>query len=279
MTKLQQHDMRLEEQKNLLRGKVEKEVSEFSSKMDGFKSKWTALKPKGTPEGDPASILVGIDDKMRELEELKKEADVVRRNCENFGIDPPAFPVLAAVDADLVATKEAWARFEEFSAERTKMGDTDWLSFKGRVYELEDFMAKWSDRVRTSAAGDAVKMVIVSELERLRRVLPVLKFVGGDTYEAKHWAELLSMLGLPLDGPRKVDRATLKVGAGVGVRVWGGGLWGCVMQGEHYVHACLRGRGIRGGTFFGGLGLFTSHVTDKLCLPPPYPPHHLPSVL
>lgn len=178
MSKFQQHDQYMAEQKKMLRGKVEKDITDFASKVNGFQSKWAAMKvrqrrrrgrslgrprhlprsaplapnsprccpdgrplsvpqPKGDPNGDAKKILAVIDDTQSQLEELRKEEEKVSGNCENYGLEKPTFPGLDALVDDLAKTKEAWGRFFEFSEEGKTMADTDWLSFKGRLYDLE----------------------------------------------------------------------------------------------------------------------------------------------
>lgn len=107
----------------------------------------------------------------------------------------------------------------------------------------QDYIAKWTDRVRNAPQTDQVKMVrtgdilfhargrckdspdpshfvdltrftltlpaqtILNEVAKLRKVLPVLKSVG-EHFEDTHWAELFTMIKLD---PKKVKKDTLKL--------------------------------------------------------------------
>lgn len=113
-TKLQQHETHLEDQKNQLKGQIERNITEFKSKVNGFASRWQQFKPKGAPEGDPQLMLAKIEDDALSLAELLEEAKKVNQDCEHFQMDLPDFAMLEEIAADVEATKVAWSRYGEF---------------------------------------------------------------------------------------------------------------------------------------------------------------------
>lgn len=113
-TKLQQHETHLEEQKNQLKGQIERNISDFNSKINGFALRWHEFKPKGAPDGDPQLILAKIEDDALSLTELMEQLQKIRSECEHFQMDLPDFHALADVAADIEATKIAWSRYGEF---------------------------------------------------------------------------------------------------------------------------------------------------------------------
>ena len=113
-TKLQQHETHLEDQKNQLKGQIERNITDFKSKVNGFASRWHEFKPKGAPEGDPQLMLAKMEDDALTLADLMEEAKKMQDECEHFQMEPPDFQALEDVQADIEATKVAWSRYGEF---------------------------------------------------------------------------------------------------------------------------------------------------------------------
>lgn len=59
--------------------------------------------------------------------------------------------------------------------------------------------------------SDAVSMILIDELERYRKLLPLLKFVRGEGWQDSHWAQLFTMLGIPVRGENAVTIENLRL--------------------------------------------------------------------
>ncbi len=55
------------------------QVDEFNSKVKGFASRWSEVRPKGTPQGDPEVLLDKIKQYNNELAEFKEEAERIKK--------------------------------------------------------------------------------------------------------------------------------------------------------------------------------------------------------
>ena len=114
------------------------------------------------------------------------------------------------VAVDIESTKTAWGRFGEFINERNGLSNRDWISIRGRLYELDDFMAKWGERVRESESKDAIAVLLCSSKSTsINGRSPGLKFCRGEGWESSHWAQLFSILRFPTKGPEAVTRENL----------------------------------------------------------------------
>ena len=208
-TKLVQLETHLETQKENLKGQILSKINEFDSKADAFRDRWLEFKPKGMPQGDPSLIINKLEDDFRALEELKEEAEKVRQDCEHFSMERPEFAVLDEVAQDIESTRDAWSRFGDFMTERAELTAKDWISIRSKLYELDDFLAKWVDRVRATEKKDAVAVLLLEQIEDYKRCIPVLKFCRGEGWELSHWAQLFSLLRFPTKGPEAVSRENL----------------------------------------------------------------------
>ena len=76
-------------------------------------------------------------------------------------MERPEFPVLDEVAADIEVTREAWSRIGDFNKERNELAGRDWILIRGKLYEFDDFLAKWDQKVRSSENKDAVAVMLL----------------------------------------------------------------------------------------------------------------------
>ena len=210
--KLLQLENHLEEQKNILKLEIEKRVVAFRDKMQGFAARWEELKPKSASSGDPKLITSRLEDFAFSLEDLAGEAEKIKVDCEHFSIEEPQFPVLVEVTNDIQQTKVAWKRLNEFAEEKDEFASRDWISIRGKIYEFEDFLGKWSDKLKGTASKDPVALIILKEVESFRKCVPMLSFVRGDGWERTHWSQLFSLMAFPSKGADAVTLDNLNLG-------------------------------------------------------------------
>ena len=203
--KLQQHESHLEEQKDSLKAEIDKQVTAFTHKVDSFGSRWRELKPRGVQSGDLQLIISRLDDDARTLEDLLQEAGKFRQDYEHFSVEPPEFAALEELQRDIEATRQSWERYTGFTSSRDEFAARDWLSIRGKMYDFEDFLAEWGEKVKGTAAKDPVALVILKELESYRKVMPMMRFLRGDGWDRAHWAQLFQILGFPAKGPDAVQ--------------------------------------------------------------------------
>ena len=208
-TKLGQLETHLEAQKENLKVQITHRIADFQSKAEAFRDRWMEFKPKSMPQGDPTLVIGKLEDDFRALEELREEGNKIRTDCEHFSMERPEFKVLDEVAADIESTREAWSRLGEFLEEQKDLSNRDWISIRGKLYELDDFLAKWTDRVRSEEEKDGVAVLLLETIEEYRKAIPALKFCRGEGWESSHWAQLFSLLRFPTKGPEAVTRENL----------------------------------------------------------------------
>ncbi|KAG1663699.1 hypothetical protein FOA52_013267 [Chlamydomonas sp. UWO 241] len=209
-TQLQQFDCHLEEQKVQLAGQIGKQLEDFKGRISGFASRWSELKPKDGPSGNPAVVLSRIEEYAASIEELKAEAAKLQKDGEAFKMDVGSLDALEAVAADVAVTKAAWDRYAEFLKERNEMANRDWLSMRDQVWKIEDFLTKWSKACEGKGKDDAIAAILTQEIDTYQRCLPHLKTsMRGAGWEDTHWLQLFKMIGLKTDGPTGLTKETV----------------------------------------------------------------------
>ena len=208
-TKLGHLETHLEAQKENLKVQITHRIVDFRSKAESFRDRWLEFKPKSMPQGDPSLVINKLEDDFRALEELREEGNKIRQDCEHFSMERPEFEVLDEVAADIESTREAWSRLGDFLTEQKDLANRDWISIRGKLYELDDFLAKWTERVRSEEEKDGVAVLLLETIEEYKKAVPALKFCRGEGWESTHWAQLFSLLRFPTKGPEAVTRENL----------------------------------------------------------------------
>ena len=85
-------------------------------------------------------IIARVKEWHAEFEEVNGAAARLVEDCEHFSIAPPQLLGLDDVKADIEAYVSSCAVFEEYMAELDKLATEDWISFRQRLWELDDFV-------------------------------------------------------------------------------------------------------------------------------------------
>ena len=209
--KMEAFDGIVEEQRAALKGSVAVEIAAVGAELDKFGARWAALKPsevKGWTAPEVAAVFTALEDWGAQLEALRAKAAALRESCESFGLAPPAFRGLEDVLTDVTETRATWELFRVYDGERQALAGQDWVSFRARLFDLQDFAAKWADAVRGKTKGDAVRARIFDEADGVKRAFGALKYARGEPFKEEHWSALFKKLGMP----RGVRLETLLVG-------------------------------------------------------------------
>ncbi|KAG8470560.1 hypothetical protein KFE25_008981 [Diacronema lutheri] len=188
---------------------ISERVAEAERAIHNFAARWYELKPKAIPIADAAAMR----DVSARLSDLKTEFDAVERvcaqvcdECDHFEQPPPPFEQRDAVRADIESFTGSLGLIQAFSNELAKLSSEDWISFRGRLWEFDDFVAAWLEKAKACPAGPVADH-LKELLHKLRDVAPNLKLVRGDGFEAAHWADLFKRLSM-----ERVDLSKLTVG-------------------------------------------------------------------
>ncbi|KAG5501524.1 hypothetical protein JKF63_03353 [Porcisia hertigi] len=168
-------------------------------------------------------LLPSLKDQLNNLADLEFQANELERKCEFFGQLKPVFGALQETKKDVQATSAMWGLYDTFEEEIGKLRAEDWLTFRARSFQFEDFCKEWHTTLKKAmkARSDAAaedktgedKGAIANRSERHTNspiatyllqvvtdwvnVVPLLKFVRGDGWMTEHWNEMFRLLGIP----------------------------------------------------------------------------------
>ena len=81
------------------------QVGEIKSRISGFGARWQEVKPHGMPSGDPALMLLKMEDYSKQLADLQQEAQQTAVDCAHFSMEEPDFSQLDTISDDISITK------------------------------------------------------------------------------------------------------------------------------------------------------------------------------
>eukprot|EP00939_MAST-03C_sp_MAST-3C-sp1_P003113 g3113.t1 len=193
----------IEEEREKLKGKIDGMVVDCNVKLEKFSKRWFALKPAtASVEGDGGVTTTDIDrifealeDWRTQFEELESEAKTLTKNCEHFQMSAPAFEGLATLEEDMDAVEFEWQQMRDYRREWDLFAEQDWINFRTKIFDLNDFVAKWVPKVRNQKGPVAAH--VQAELQLLKRAVPALKYCRGDVpFNEEHWMALFHRLGI-----------------------------------------------------------------------------------
>ena len=197
---------RIEDQMTHLRGQMAGRVTELQGSVQKFSARWFELKPKKLETNnrdEMMEVIARVKEWQSEFEEVTSASEKLVLDCEHFSIAPPQLVGLEDVKADIEAYVSSCAVFEGYMAELDTLAKEDWISFRQRLWEFDDFVASWGEKSKACPPG-TVADHLRNELSRFRDVAPLLRFVRGEAFQPEHWATLVRKLGL--DPALKIDK-------------------------------------------------------------------------
>ena len=209
----------MDAQRTSLRDSVAGQIAAVATKADRLVQRWSALRSSYTGEGqqrgwaeaDVSATFTALTDWRVQLDEVKASAQAVCDSCAGFGLDRPNFESVTSLDIDITAVTSLWERFNEYNAARAALAAQDWITFRGRLFDLQDFAVKWGDAVASAVSApstsvgtrpdsgkpDVISQRIASETELIRRGFNALKYARGECFKEEHWAAVIKHLRMP----------------------------------------------------------------------------------
>eukprot|EP01049_Picozoa_sp_SAG25_P002666 SAG25_NODE_143_length_14049_cov_6.050817_1_plen_2680_part_10 len=213
--RLSQHEAMIAQQKEQLKNDIDKRLDTYNARVEKFAARWAQLKPAGVPDSNAAAEASAkkMKEWQSEFAELDKGSQELIDDCAHFGLPPPTFVALATLRDEMATTAAAWELYDEFSTALGKLSSEDWISFRGRLYELEDLVKDWQTKLR-GRAREPMVMHLIGLLDGYIEALPLLTFVRGDAFTPDHWGSLFRMLqlnqGVPKEEHVSLETLTLK---------------------------------------------------------------------
>ena len=104
------------------------------------------------------------------------------------------------LEEDMETVAASWTLYKDYAEELAEMGKQDWITFRGKLFDVQDFCKKWGEKIKNrSAVGvrDIVDDRISERLDKLKRSLPALKYCRGEPFKDEHWSQLFFKLKMP----------------------------------------------------------------------------------
>ena len=197
---LESHQMRIKEQVDMLKAGVNNRRTALDSEVERFRNRWQQLRPRpeDVADGKSATKALGyLKDHRKELDELLVKAQQLKGDTLFFGSDVVEFTLLENLQASVASEEKNWSFFEEFSSELFAFRKEDWIGFRSKTVQLEEFHGKWLDRIRqrlSHGERDVIAVHMQRIVDRLWEMVPHLKFFRGDNWVAEHWGDLFRII-------------------------------------------------------------------------------------
>ncbi|XJO78526.1 hypothetical protein BDV3_002952 [Batrachochytrium dendrobatidis] len=196
---LESHELMIKEQVNILRSAIDGRVQLFLGEMEKFFLRWSQLKPKSSDIGNIQETRKAgefVKERVLEFSELEKTANQIMVDSQHFNVSPPNFSEMELIRQDLSESKEMWGLCEKYLQELDQIRAQDWISFRAKSHQLDEFVGKWSQTIQ-SRPTDAVSAQLLKDLDSYREVVPNFKLLRGDNWTTEHWGELFRILSVP----------------------------------------------------------------------------------
>lgn len=189
----------LDDQRENLKGDIEKRIGESLVSVDKFTARWRRAKPEVSGNEMTQSvankILAEISEWNEELKVLCEQAEGIQRDTDAFDMQAPSFAVLDDVKEEVKSHQSSWSLYADYTTEMEAMTTEAWVAFRARIFAFEDFLLKWAGKLK-DGERDIVFDYINKEIRQHRVIWPVLKKLTGELFEAEHWKLLFSKLKL-----------------------------------------------------------------------------------
>ncbi|KAA3681038.1 dynein heavy chain 2, cytosolic [Paragonimus westermani] len=191
----------MNEQLEVMKSNVESRTKAYMSALEKFASRWYQLKPghqildDGDLEACKAAVLI-IREREKEFLELDLTRESLIRDYEQFEMTSCSFDLAEEVAKDLREHEAIWSEFEAFSNGLEEFAREDWISFKSKSYQFDEYLTAWFNKLR-SIEATPMTVRLQREIDQYRDLIPALKWLRGDALSPDHWLELFRLIGLP----------------------------------------------------------------------------------
>ncbi|KAF7232339.1 hypothetical protein EG68_08731, partial [Paragonimus skrjabini miyazakii] len=191
----------MKEQLEVMKSNVESRTKAYQSALEKFASRWYQLRPghrildDGDLEVCKAAVLT-IRERQEEFRELDLTRESLIRDYEQFEMTPCSFDLAEEVTKDLQEHEAIWSEFEAFSNGLEEFCREDWISFRAKSYQFDEYLTTWFNKLRSTEATP-MTVRLQREIDQYRDLLPALKWLRGDALSQDHWIELFRLIGLP----------------------------------------------------------------------------------
>lgn len=181
---------------------IEKEMEKFASKWDLVKLKFKTVQFSEQTIDELHQYWINIQEYKQILIELIEKKDSLFEKYQRFTVEKPVIPIEETVVNDFYKEENSWSIFEEFITDLDLLATEPWIVFRKKMYRFEDFLTNWQKKLKTVDPNVHIVTRILQEIQKYEEILPCLKYVKGENFTEKHWADvfnILEMSPLPLE--------------------------------------------------------------------------------
>ncbi|XP_075347137.1 cytoplasmic dynein 2 heavy chain 1 isoform X3 [Mycteria americana] len=199
---MESHQLMITEQIEMMKGNVISRINMYLQDLEKFKARWDQLKPSddvietGGQDVLETSAQI-IKEKKKEFDELETVKEKLIEECHHFKLEEPDFSLSKVVCQDIKSCAEVWALYEEFYQGFQEKAKEDWITFRSKTYLFEEFLFNWHDKMRKMEEHTVMTVKLQKEVDKYKRIIPLLKYIRGEHLSPDHWLDLFRLLSLP----------------------------------------------------------------------------------
>ncbi|XP_063970614.1 cytoplasmic dynein 2 heavy chain 1 [Lytechinus pictus] len=202
---MESHQLMIKEQVNVMKSNVESRVDAFRNELEKFSARWNHAKP--TPEviesGDKEACLKAVElvkEKKVEFDEMQKTKNSLIFDCKHFELEEPFFSIANDLEVDFDQQTTMWTLYEEFSNSLSVLENEDWIVFRSKTYQFDDFLTTWAEKLKSGGPDvehTVMTVRLTKDIDKYKTVSPLLKYLSSDIFTQEHWMDLYRMLKMP----------------------------------------------------------------------------------
>ncbi|VDK31905.1 unnamed protein product [Taenia asiatica] len=172
----------MDEQLNVMQSNLDSRIKAFVGQLERFSTRWRHAQPSTDllDSGDRKKCLAAVEtikSWKEEFGEMEKTLNEILRDCAYFKMPLPNLNLVEELRSSLVETETTW-------------------SLGTQLCVFDEFLTKWTDQLKTSTAT-LVTVCLMKEIHGYKELLPLLKWVRGDSLSPDYRVELSRLIGLP----------------------------------------------------------------------------------
>ncbi|EGR34655.1 hypothetical protein IMG5_004580 [Ichthyophthirius multifiliis] len=222
-------DSILFEQSKQIRQDIGKKGDFLNQEIDKFYTRWQSVKPQKVEKFDKESAReLGV--KMKEMQsqwtDIEQRIDNLSKDAKHFEMNEFKFNNLLNVKNDLSSgvvflyfininfqikfkKDSQWALFDKFNSELENLEKEEWIVFKSRLYDFQDFLVQWDAQLKPFVnKTDPIIQYMTEQIQIFHKIWTSLRLCVGDTFEREHWRSLFILLKIP----KEINLENLKFG-------------------------------------------------------------------
>ncbi|RHZ29129.1 hypothetical protein DYB31_003743 [Aphanomyces astaci] len=165
------------------------------------------LETMQTPIGD---ALAYIADQQQVLNQLVAEAKTLNEYQAQLKQPLSEFTEVQEVVDDLTLKSKLWTALGEWEQCTVKYNDTpfDQIDVQAMGGQVQAYM-KLASQAQRALPQNEVAAVLVAQVDQFKLVLPVINDLRGTFLQDRHWSQIHSILGFPVQGDTSLTLGTL----------------------------------------------------------------------